>query len=81
MTRTIDLGGSIDYSARVGESEEPWTLPVIAVRAYRNDALYTEESLDSAIVLLFQTLGGSSTLTDGQKSYPNVSVTDSWDFS
>lgn len=80
MTRTIDLGGSIDYSARVGESEEPWTLPVISVRAYRNDALYTEEVLDSAIVLLFQTLGGSTTLSEGQKSYADVSVVDTWNF-
>lgn len=78
MSRTVDVNGAIDYSARVGESEEPWTLPVIAVRAYRNDSVYTEAELDSAVATLLQTLGGSSTLTDGQKSYPNASVIDTW---
>lgn len=75
---TVNINGTINYSARVGESEEPWTLPVIWVEAGLNDSLYTEAQLDAAAAAFIQTLGGSTVLSDGHKSYPNATVVDEW---
>ena len=71
---------AIAYSARVGESDQPWTLPVVQVQGWLNPAIYTEAQLEAAALAFLQALAGAEPLSDGHKAYPDITSVDEWSF-